>query len=516
MTSTSTNFRDVGDFGVLLRDGNVIINAGCGLNGSLTYFGANPIAGCPIGATVYVATGDINPAGPPPPPVFNDFGAIGPIRVYSPDDMTYWEVPTAPTDAVAIAPSYPQYCQLYAAPPSKLPRPIGTFDDETLTVYGNIQSESVREYSLPRYRYALSYSSLNYPDETAAGNAMRAQIVPGEYDFLFPELQAPTVSVKIPVIYRNTPEGYGIISGTSIKQGFRFTKLNGAALVWSADGYVQMDPRLANTLEWEGNGIEIMFPTTDVAYFSVLDLGTPLPGAPDRAPAVPETTLFPGFTAPAISRVLLPTPIDTSYTIPPRVVVLAAHGTPGREGVAEVTIERATPTSSVSTDYSQRRFQMPVRFVDTYAGWAAVSFPAGTPASAKLPTADPDHDGFTNQQEWLAGTNPMDATSHPPAPHIAFVQGRAVRSTSTATPGHWETKMTKADVVPPVTYEYEFSTDLQTWRTIGDNDPDWLLINDPDPAGEIKVQSRSEQLSGGGFLRVKMSQAPDPTPVTTE
>lgn len=515
MSSSQSNFRGVGDFGVLLRDGNVIINAGCGLNGSLVYFGANPIAGCPIGATVYVAIGDINPAGPVPPPNFNDFGGIGPLRVFRPDDMTYWEVPTEPTPAVAISPSYPGYCQLYSAPPSTLRRPVGPFDDETLTVYGNIQSASVREYALARYRYAISYNPLDYSDATAAGNAMRSDIVPGQYDFLYPQLRDPTVSVKIPVIYRNIPEGYGIINGTSLKTGFRFTRLNGLALPWSADGYVQMDPRLPNTLQWEGNGIEIMFPTSDVVYFSVMDLGTPLPGSPNRAPAFPEVTLFPGFTAPSISRVLLPSAIDKSYTIPPRVVAIAPHGTPGKEGVAEVTIERAVPTSAVSTDYSQRRFQMPVRFVDTYAGWASVSFPAGTPASAKQPSADPDKDGYNNQQEWLFGSNPMLASSHPPAPPLlAFVQGRAVRSTATALPGHWETKVTKADVVPPVTYEYEYSSDLQTWRTIGDNDPDWLVINDADPAGEIKVQSKSEQLSGGGFLRVKMTQEPDPA--TTE
>jgi len=71
-------------------------------------------------------------------------------------------------------------------------------------------------------------------------------------------------------------------------------------------------------------------------------------------------------------------------------------------------------------------------------------------------------------------------------------------------------------VVPPVTYEYEFSSDMQNWRSIGDNDPDWILINDADPAGKITVQSRAEKLVGPGFLRVKMSQEADPTPVSAQ
>ena len=541
-----SDFRGVGDFGVLLRDGNVVINPGCAFNGSLTYFGANPPFGCPIGATVYVSIGDINPAGPTPPylrtppatgdpSLIYDAGAIGPLRVFRPDDMTYWEVPTAPTPAVAISPSYPQYCHLYAAPPSGLARPINTFADETLTVYGNLQSASVRGYSLARYRYALTFDSANYTDGPSAGADLKSTIVPGEYDFLFPQLTNPKVAVTIPVFYRPIPEGYnkvGTIMPGKISQGFRFTKLNGSALTWSADGYVQLDPRLPNTFEWEGNGTELMFPSTDVMYFAIVDLGGTeaagtLPGSPDREipnPAAPgtEATLFPGFTAPGISRILLQSPLDKSYTIPPRVMKMVFvdpvthQHYKGYEGLLQVTLERATPTSSVATDYSQRRYQMPVRFADTYAGWASVSFPPGTPASSRLASADPDHDGFTNYQEWLAGTDPMVSTSHPAPPHITFVQGRAVRSTATAIPGHWETSINKANVVPPVTYEYEFSNDMQNWRSIGDNDPDWLLINDADPAGKITVQSRADKLVGPGFLRVKMSQEADPTPLSTQ
>ena len=80
--------------------------------------------------------------------------------------------------------------------------------------------------------------------------------------------------------------------------------------------------------------------------------------------------------------------------------------------------------------------------------------------------------------------------------------------------------MTKADVSPKITYSYEFSTDMQNWSPVvgDDSDPNWHLIETPaDPAtntpGELKVQSKNPQLSGSGFLRVKMLQGTETPPV---
>jgi hypothetical protein len=83
------------------------------------------------------------------------------------------------------------------------------------------------------------------------------------------------------------------------------------------------------------------------------------------------------------------------------------------------------------------------------------------------------------------------------------MQARATRSTGSAGTGYWEAKQQKDPTIQQMVYEFEFSTDLSHWRTVGGEDPDWVLLETPD---EIKIQSRYETLQGHGFLRVKMTQ----------
>ena len=96
----SVDFRKPGTFSIVLNDG-LIVTHGCGLDGSATWFGPFPPAGCPLGATAYIASGDLNNDG---------------VR----DDFTYWELVNV-IPAAAIEPDHPELCKVYSHPPSKFP-----------------------------------------------------------------------------------------------------------------------------------------------------------------------------------------------------------------------------------------------------------------------------------------------------------------------------------------------------------------------------------------------------------
>ena len=481
----AVNYRE-GSFRIRLFDGNWTYDAGCPLNGSAAYYPpSNPLPPCPLGATGYLVGGDAD----------NDGNR---------DDFTYWSVIDV-VPAFYIAPNRADLCSLYSAPPSELPRPIGAFTDMTDTMYFDIQTEAVTEYRLTDYFYERPYTTRGEMD---------AQVVTGTYRFSYPRLGDPETKVVIPVEYYPIPEGR--LKRNNVWQGHHFKKLNGQGLVWQG-GFVRMDPRLPNTFEWEGNSYDNIFPGTDQMFLSMSRLAAAPAGDPTRPIDATAQTYYPGFVAPGTSRVLLQNPLVTSAVIPPGMIpIVGPVGTPPTgEGMLRLALVRNMPSGGISYDTSLRTYELPITFVNTYEGWAAVRFPAGTAAALRAPTADPDKDGFINSREWTANTNPMNAAAPwPPAPALAFVQGRSLRSTDSAASGYWETKHQKTvNAWPPIQYQYEFSTDLQNWSVVGPDNPDWAVIETEE---DIQIRSRHETLTGKGFLRLKETTLPEPAPEVVE
>lgn len=461
-----------GDLGIRMWDGNWIY--GCGP--APDFYPPSPI--CPLGSTAYLAAGDGDGDG---------------VR----DDFSYWEVVTL-IPGVALEPNRPELCALFSSPPSKLPRPIGNFTDLTDTLFYNLvdPSEPIRMYKLPDYSLQLFYETRT---------AMDQQVVTGLYQFAFPRLGLPEQLLAIPVTHYAMPEGYQ--EKNNVRQGFRFTGLNGKPLVFDAAGFVGMDPRVANTFTWAGNTADFIFPSLDNLYVAISDLVAAPLGDPTRVANLEAPTVYPGFFVGAPtkeSRVLLANALATEVVIPPGFVKPPVVS-PNREAVLRLMLERLAASSTVAYDSSSRVYELPLRFINTYEGWAAVSFRPGTLTSSRAKEVDFDGDGFINYLEWLNSTDPTSRTSFPRSPVLRFMQARATRSTGSAGTGYWEAKQQKDPTIPQMVYEYEFSTDLGHWRTVGSEDPDWVLLETPD---EIKIQSRYATLQGHGFLRVKMTQLP--------
>lgn len=337
---------DGGELDLLFVDGAFAYDATCPLNGSPAFYPPSEIPPCQIGATGFVASGDLDGDG---------------VR----DDSSYWSI-TDIQPALVVEPSRPELCELMAGPPSKLPRPLDAFKDETRVVFYNIRTPAVSQYDLTQYHLERPYGP-----GTGELRRMNEEIVTGQYVFTFPRLTMPDLN---PVAYAVTiaPTLNALDPGNRTQAGFRFTTGS-----WSNEFY-QMDPRLINRIRWTGNDRTIVR-AGDQIYFSILD---PTESSIEFPPTVPQNP------------VLLANPTVQTYNMPPFFFVV------GDEGVMNLEYNRFLRSSGVSFDSSDRDFRAKVIFVDSFNGFAQSVLPTGTPKRDRSYKGDVDHDGMTNGDEF--------------------------------------------------------------------------------------------------------------------
>ena len=204
----------------------------------------------------------------------------------------------------------------------------------------------------------------------AAQKQMNEELVTGRYVFAFPSKQNPTsVPVNLPVTIVQNLEAFG--SNPRSKKGFRFTSGK------FDQGFYQMDPRSISTVTWTGNDATNIVPG-DQLYFSILN------PAQDRLTFPPTVPQAP---------VLLTSPAVQSYTLPPNFFQV------GDEGVIELRHQRTLAVTPITYDRSRREFRMPVKFIDTYPGYAQRAFPLGTAGDISA-NGDFDRDGMLNIDEY--------------------------------------------------------------------------------------------------------------------
>jgi hypothetical protein len=168
-----------GELDLFLRDGLVILDGACVIDPQLFFFGPSNIPPCPLGATGFVATGDVDRDG---------------VR----DDNQYWSVSSV-IPAFVVEPSRPEIPQLYSGPPSKLPRPLQNFRDDAVVTFYDISTAVVRQYDQSRYELVRPYGSVRQVETALAlGNVL----ADGSIDVIVTgsDIVGSPLTVSVPVL----------------------------------------------------------------------------------------------------------------------------------------------------------------------------------------------------------------------------------------------------------------------------------------------------------------------------
>jgi len=372
---------DGGRFSAILRDGLFIYRPGCAFNGSIDSFGplVAPGINCPIGGTGLVSSGNVFLEGELDDP---DVDAE-PILA----DNTYWQVTTM-LRAKTFEPFRSELCRLVAAPASALPRPLDGFEELGVIVFYNMRTPEPEDYNIARYEFERFYGSWPADDEveTSEGSRMLKEWVAGQYVFQFPALNRPNTPLNVMVRLFPFVDAYDK-STPAGRQGFKFLGNR-----WDGEGYYQLDPRLVNTLSWQVSKGGLV--RTDKLFFSIDGDDA------DLDDDIPARNFIPDGSRVRISNIQA-----TSYKLPPGFFLI------GDTGMAKLDYQRALFMTTSSSDVSSRSFKMPVKFVDTYAGFATLwgGYKTSTKLADRAPGADFDKDGFNNVTEFAMESNPSDA-----------------------------------------------------------------------------------------------------------
>jgi hypothetical protein len=446
-----------GALDLAFRDGLVVFRAGC-----VDSFFFNPGGGCPLGSNGFIT-----------------FGAFG----SEPDPTPYLSVLSV-TPALIVEPTLPDSPHLYAAPASKLPRPLYGFEDGGIGLFYDLfNPDSLREYKVTVYNYSREYDASEL-------TRMNQETVPGTYYFRFPKLNSPEEPVILSATVRALPEGFAKLN--SVFTGVNFD----TGLGFDSDGFMRVNFNRPTTLRWSGFGSNLINANTDRLYFSIRYLSDPTDSQSETSFTNPATgaspaSIFPGFVSGRDPRVTLANPFVTSYTIPPIFPI-------GSTGVVELELNRNLANSGLVFDTSSRRYQIPIRFSSYYSDYAARSF--GSNSRKTGIEEDFDGDTFNNLTEWVLNSRAQDFQNIPANLKVKFVP--AVFDTSVVpplviTPAYFGLKTSNSQgYVPGVIKTLQRSTAVapvpDNWTDMVSDD-DWDLIYT-----ETTIELLSKRVSAQG------------------
>lgn len=415
---------------------------------------------CPLGTTAFIQAGDIDGDGVS-------------------DDRSYWSVSSV-VKGEYLEPFYPIGVTLSAAPPSKLARPLGNFVDNSLGIFYNVLGAEIELYELTGYFFQATYGEGLYKKHAE-------EWVPGVYIYSVP--LKGTINETAPLRMTITPmvEANGYNRGT---RGFGLV-----TQTWS-NGAQETDPRIITPIRWEGNTTSNSFRGDEIRF-----------GIDRLSPAGVRTLAY-------------PTPDATYKLANPYVVslnVLPYVFTKGDRGVGMMNFSRALSTSTLASDTSNRDWEWPIRYIDSYKGHDLYEYKlandaaiqgikvGGNPAKLRLPNSDYDGDGISNIIEFAYSQDDGNDTSaslewtsynqtNPPT--AAVLLSTQQTAPTTAQPAFLDTLNNGVPITPlvtnkrrnvgaSITYGYEVNYDTTNPKS------KWVKIKGPKPGETATVADKT-------------------------
>lgn len=306
---------------------------------------------------------------------------VTPARIVRPYSGGFVRIIGAPTGSTIRRPqSMVDYStQFYARNAT-----TGTIDINNMSVYHwgkkypDAASALTAETDLLPGVYSVDYRSIQNPFQTAVSNVQAYTIPNG----------ALTIGAKRPSWLLRSVSTIGKLNEPPTQRPW-------------VNGRIEFDPDLENILTWDNlAGNNLANPNTDTLTLTVVDAnGARLWPSPEDYP-----------TTESINLSLVDPKLSVSFG--------KLYGIPGRNGLPTSILRRDATLVfrytrawrlGTTADWSTVTLRVPVRFVQTYESWRKTMFFGAnlTNDAVSGPTGDPDQDGFTNQQEFDNGTNPL-------------------------------------------------------------------------------------------------------------
>jgi len=431
-----------GDLRIDISDGSWDI-APCAFNGMTLLDGGPfpPSNPCPLGTTGFVALGDI------------DFDGVR-------DDGSFWSLTQAPYPSRFTEPFRPDLVKVVSAPPSKFPRPgiLPVAEGGAVLWYNVLEGANQRIYEIAGYVHEQDFRA------TPSGRVLHDQtVVTGTYKFGLPALLSldqrnagrPPQQLVLDLTKRSMPESYPGLSQSHIKSGFRFAN----DLNWH-NGALEFDPRLFINLKWVGIDATNSFYSADTVRLWFQRTRSANPFEMPQSPSDFNVS-FP----PSGSPFILTDKWAGGFLVGSNFYRV------GDSATIYLRLDRNHFSTAVTRDTSVRVWTTDIRFIDTFTGFALLSFPPGTPENMRAPNYDFDGDGANNLLEYGLNTDPTNPASNPTS------EGRVVPFINAA--GQCEVIVNKRpDTGGSLRYFIEYSSDMKHWTRIGPNNKEWEIVTD--------------------------------------